>query len=242
MSYLTAHYDEYNQPQKNLAVTEAELVLIQTICAPPARILDIGCGTGRHLIPLTQINYSVLGIDINPDMLRQLQQKLPDTHAIPADITAANLELPENNFALIISMWNSFNEYALTHEAAQTALGNMRKHVASSGKILINIENAEQLDVQKLNYETKYFSGTNNYFLKSELINYDERNNISTCRETVRVEQPNGTVKTFTGEVMQKWWRTVELTTIAAKVGLKLETNLKLTVNTEHYLVFSAQN
>jgi SAM-dependent methyltransferase len=37
--------------------------------APPARILDVGCGSGRFAIPLAAQGYDVVGIDTAPGML-----------------------------------------------------------------------------------------------------------------------------------------------------------------------------
>jgi len=40
-----------------------------------ARILDIGCGTGRHSIELAKRGYSVTGIDLSDSMLNKARQK-----------------------------------------------------------------------------------------------------------------------------------------------------------------------
>lgn len=39
------------------------------------RILDIGCGTGRHSIELAKRGYSILGIDLSDSMLEKARQK-----------------------------------------------------------------------------------------------------------------------------------------------------------------------
>ncbi len=39
------------------------------------RILDIGCGTGRHLIELTKRGYKVTGIDLSESMLNRASEK-----------------------------------------------------------------------------------------------------------------------------------------------------------------------
>lgn len=41
-----------------------------------ARIIDIGCGTGRHSIELAKRGYSVLGIDLSDSMLEKARQKV----------------------------------------------------------------------------------------------------------------------------------------------------------------------
>jgi len=39
------------------------------------RILDIGCGTGRHAIELAKRGYQVTGIDLSESQLKRAQQK-----------------------------------------------------------------------------------------------------------------------------------------------------------------------
>jgi len=39
------------------------------------KILDIGCGTGRHTIELTRRGYSVVGIDLSESQLKRAQEK-----------------------------------------------------------------------------------------------------------------------------------------------------------------------
>lgn len=38
-------------------------------------ILDLGCGTGSHAIPLARRGYDVTGVDLSPDMLKHAQEK-----------------------------------------------------------------------------------------------------------------------------------------------------------------------
>jgi len=40
-----------------------------------ARILDVGCGTGRHAIELAKRGYSVVGIDLSESMLAHARKK-----------------------------------------------------------------------------------------------------------------------------------------------------------------------
>jgi predicted TPR repeat methyltransferase len=40
-----------------------------------ARILDIGCGTGRHAIELARRGYDVTGVDLSASQLRRAREK-----------------------------------------------------------------------------------------------------------------------------------------------------------------------
>lgn len=58
----------------------AECDFIETIfskfyLAPVKHILDLGCGTGGHAIPLAQRGYHVTGIDRSEEMLKKAEEK-----------------------------------------------------------------------------------------------------------------------------------------------------------------------
>ena len=40
------------------------------------RLLDVGCGTGRHSIELAKRGYSVIGIDLSHSLLTKAREKL----------------------------------------------------------------------------------------------------------------------------------------------------------------------
>ena len=48
--------------------------------APPARILDIPCGTGRVSLFLAEKGYRVVGVDVSPAMIEQVGKKLEGSH------------------------------------------------------------------------------------------------------------------------------------------------------------------
>jgi len=67
------HYDENGFAQH----TEAEVDFLLTLypILPGARILDVGCGTGRHSIALAQRGFRVTGLDISAGMLSVAREK-----------------------------------------------------------------------------------------------------------------------------------------------------------------------
>jgi 2-polyprenyl-3-methyl-5-hydroxy-6-metoxy-1,4-benzoquinol methylase len=70
-------FDE--QPDHGLAdgrIRAAWTVLLQdALPAPPARILDLGCGTGSLSVLLAELGHIVQGVDLSPRMLEQAAAK-----------------------------------------------------------------------------------------------------------------------------------------------------------------------
>src|SRR5207302_9183638 len=69
-------YDELYQDKDY----EAETDLIEHVFGLYAqgkvrRVLDLGCGTGGHAVPLAQRGYDVVGVDRSPDMLQRAKQR-----------------------------------------------------------------------------------------------------------------------------------------------------------------------
>src|SRR5438874_1693788 len=42
---------------------------VERHCPRPGRLLDLGCGTGRLLVPFAQRGSFVVGVDLSPEML-----------------------------------------------------------------------------------------------------------------------------------------------------------------------------
>lgn len=57
--------------------TDAELVLLRDVlrCEPGQRLLDVGCGTGRHSVPLAAAGLQVTGVDLSAPMLDAARER-----------------------------------------------------------------------------------------------------------------------------------------------------------------------
>lgn len=96
---------------------------------PSSKILDIGCGHGRHIIYFARKGYNVYGIDNNSSAISKLQKNL-SKHGLNAilktnDFTKS-LPYPRNSFDLIIA----------TRSIHHTNTKNVKKIFKEIGKIL----------------------------------------------------------------------------------------------------------
>jgi len=108
-------------------------------------ILELGCGTGRVLIPLAQAGHNVYGIDNSPDMLAFLENQItPDLqsniHIIEGDMT--NFQI-DTQFRLIILPCNTYSTFdAKTREAMLTCIF---KHLVPGGVFGVSMPNPNLL-------------------------------------------------------------------------------------------------
>lgn len=69
--FFDAHAATYDQnPFTQHTEQEVDFILSLYPILPGAKILDVGCGTGRHAVELAKRGYRVTGLDISEEMLR----------------------------------------------------------------------------------------------------------------------------------------------------------------------------
>jgi SAM-dependent methyltransferase len=70
------------------------------------RVLDAGCGAGRHLLPLARAGFFVLGVDREAGALKILKERLTDSglQAVLARAELRCLPIPDRVFDLVVSI------------------------------------------------------------------------------------------------------------------------------------------
>jgi SAM-dependent methyltransferase len=130
-------YDEdYRDYDDDVA---AILHLAQEMDGP---VLELGCGTGRLLVPLAALGQPVTGVDISPALLDRARAKLAtvpqgnQVTLVEADLR--QLELPQQDFAFAFCTSNTLMH--LDDRADQLAvLERAAAHLRPSGLLLIDL-------------------------------------------------------------------------------------------------------
>ena len=81
---LLFHYWYYRQPPWDTGISPPELFEFIEV-HPPARAIDLGCGTGTNVITLRRAGWQVTGIDFAPRAIHLARQKLKDA-GVQADL------------------------------------------------------------------------------------------------------------------------------------------------------------
>jgi SAM-dependent methyltransferase len=109
---------------------------------PEASILELGCGTGRVLVPLSRDCGYIHGVDISAAMVSRCQDRLtreaiPHTRASVevGDITEVNLG---RTFDLITAPFRVFQNLETDSEIAGF-FGTVRRHLSPAGTCVLNV-------------------------------------------------------------------------------------------------------
>jgi SAM-dependent methyltransferase len=105
-----------------------------------ARVLELGCGTGRLLLPLLEAGASVTGVDREPVMLRTAAERLAPygdrVHLIEGDMT--RFEATGDPFDLAIIGLNTFM-HLLTIRRQLACLDCVHQHLRPGGSLVIDL-------------------------------------------------------------------------------------------------------
>ena len=73
---LYENFPDYdNEPYVQSTIAEVDFVEQNLAQDKTKKVLDVGCGTGRHSLEFARRDYSVLGLDLSDELLAQGRQK-----------------------------------------------------------------------------------------------------------------------------------------------------------------------
>jgi len=106
------------------------------------RILDIGCGTGRHSIELAKRGYTVTGIDLSESMLNKAKEKAQSLH-LPVDFQQHDArDLPfRNEFDLAVMLCEGGFPLMETDEMNYAILRSAANGLNEKGKLIFTTLN-----------------------------------------------------------------------------------------------------
>lgn len=109
-------------------------------------VLELGCGSGRLLLPLARAGFAVTGVDNSAGMLARARQRVAgETTAVRTLITLVEgdmtaLSLPKSDrFALAIAPYNTLLH--LTPEQTGAMLRGVKRVLGENGRLFIDLIN-----------------------------------------------------------------------------------------------------
>ncbi|WP_420175929.1 class I SAM-dependent methyltransferase [Luteococcus sp. OSA5] len=146
------HPHNYAERFRQMAANGADLLgearFVDAMAPRGARILDAGCGPGRHASWLAERGHDVVGVDLDPTLIEIARREAPGPRYFAQDL--ALLDLPAQGvtepFDVILSAGN-----VITFPAASSRrriLANLAAHLAPEGRAVIGFGAGRGYDFQ----------------------------------------------------------------------------------------------
>jgi len=101
--------------------------------SPGNRLLDVACGTGRHLQALAAHGYRVEGLDLDQNLLAIARERNPAARFHRADMIDFDLGM---TFDVVTCLFSSIG-YVKSKERMSRAIANMARHLVPGGVLIV---------------------------------------------------------------------------------------------------------
>jgi SAM-dependent methyltransferase len=197
-------------------------------------VLEVGCGTGRVLIPTARAGIEITGLDLSPDMLKVCQGKLKNE----AEEVRTRIRLVEGDmrhfdlsptFQLITLPFRPFQH--LTTVADQLAcLGCLRRHLAQDGRLILDIFNPWLKALAQTNFgeemaEEPEFSlpDGRRVIRRHSIVSRDEANQVNYVELIYYVTHPDGRRERLVQAFPMRYLFRFEAEHLLARAGFEVE-------------------
>lgn len=145
--WLTAYYDSDDyvlSHQKSGAFedTPNEVAFIIRRTVPRGRVLDVGCGFGRHLLEFARRGFQGVGVDVSKRQLKRAEAEAERLGLGPAVRflcqDARELDVLGPAFDLAVSLFSSFG--SMPHADNVLMLQRMTRHLRPGGFLVLDVD------------------------------------------------------------------------------------------------------
>jgi SAM-dependent methyltransferase len=197
-------------------------------------VLELGCGTGRVLIPTARAGIEITGLDLSRHMLDVCrEQAAREPHGVRSRIRLIEGDMRsfdlDRTFSLVTIPFRPF-QHLLTVEDQLSCLASVRRHLDDGGQLIIDIFNPS-LDFlvnrpvgEVFGEEPEFTTPDGRRIVRSHrLLSHDRFTQISRFELIYDVVHPDGHRERLTHEFPLRYLFRFELEHLLARAGFRAE-------------------
>jgi len=181
-------------------------------------VLELGCGTGRVLIPTARSGLTCVGLDASPEMLAVLRGKNPPENVELVNGRMEAFDFGERRFGLVTAPFRAM-QHLLDVEAQLRTLENVRRHLAPGGAFVFDVfdPKLERMAIlEEPESDGVSFVHDGHEMRRRESVRRDLSSQVMTV--TFRVEGGPASLQGTT-EIKMRWYYRYELEHLLTRAG-----------------------
>lgn len=208
---------------------EAETVdcLIKKYAQKPTKIINFGCGTGRHDMELEKLGYCVKGIDMS-SMMIDIAKKNADCNGSDISFEVADIRNyePKEKYDVVISLFHVIS-YQNNNEDVFAAFRTARKALDPGGIFIFDIWYGPGVLSDKPALRVKEIEDENNKLIRiARPALHDKTNTVDVDYEVLVIHKETNTVKMIHETHNMRYFFRPELDMLLRQSGFEMIDNL----------------
>lgn len=191
------------------------------------KIINYGCGTGRHDLELCRLGYKCTGIDMSPLMIK-IAQGNADTEKAKIDFSVADIRTyePEEKYDAVISLFHVMS-YQNSNEDILSAFRAAKAALNLGGLVLFDAWYGPGVLSDKPVVRVKEIEDEKNRLVRiARPIMHDKENVVDVCYEVFVIDKKTGFTKTINEVHNMRYFFRPELEILLEQAGFKLLDNI----------------
>ncbi|MCX6036927.1 MAG: class I SAM-dependent methyltransferase [Chloroflexi bacterium] len=197
-------------------------------------VLEVGCGTGRVLIPTAQAGVEIVGLDLSPHMLEVCRGRLKaESEEVRSRVQLVQGDMRQfelsRTFRLVTLPFRPF-QHLTTVEDQLACLGCICRHLAEAGRLILDIFNPSLESLARQNFgeeisEEPEFSMPDGrrVIRRHKIVSRDVANQINYVELIYYVTHPNGRQERLVQAFPMRYLFRFEAEHLLARAGFEVE-------------------
>jgi SAM-dependent methyltransferase len=212
--FYDGDYDHFRTPSGDVAF------YVEEARRSGGPVLELGCGTGRILVPTARAGVAIAGVDLSEAMLAVLGAKLPGADVRLGDMRNVDLG---RRFALVTIPFRAL-AHVLEAEDHVRIFENARRHLAPGGRLLFDLYQPDPRYLvgprdEKLDIERTEGGRTIRRYSAAVPHPWRQVNDVTFRWEVLE----GGRTEEYREEFPMRWFYRYELEHALARAGLRVE-------------------
>ena len=186
------------------------------------RILDIGCGTGRHDAELNKFGYKIHGIDLSSDMINIAKINAPNEKDFFYEVQDARNFAVMYPYDYVISLFHVMS-YQNTNTDLSRTFKCVRESLTSGGVFVFDAWYGPGVLSEKPSVRVKRVEDPDNLFVRiAEPVMYPNENIVEVKYDVSIINKHDGKLKKINETHKMRYFFKPEIEELLRKNGLKL--------------------